>query len=316
MTIYSKRETDKKTAPFEYDNVPVEFRNKIFLFISDLTDPKAEDLAGRILRKLQKEYGEFLSNEKNGPMMPKLKEFLSTWPRQRVFDIIELSISELNAHIEKCVPKKTQDLTPEQYLTNLRLPELKARAQNNLNKFEESVNQIFIEHNLGYKIHNHRIIRVDSEYLQNEAIEKTLDLIDKPGFEGPHHEFKDSIREYNKGNFSGAIQKAHNAFESAMKAICDKIPYTYDPKARSKQLIEVLFKNSFFASELRNSFNAIQQILESGLPTIRNNQPSVGHGMGAQIKEVERSYAQFALNLAGSYIRFLIERYFELSSKP
>jgi hypothetical protein len=37
----------------------------------------------------------------------------------------------------------------------------------------------------------------------------------------------------------------------------------------------------------------------------------VAHGTGYDPADIERSYAQFAVNLCGSYIVFLIERYEE-----
>jgi hypothetical protein len=49
-----------------------------------------------------------------------------------------------------------------------------------------------------------------------------------------------------------------------------------------------------------------------GLPTIRNKQS--GHGQGIDPIEVSQSYAELALNLAGTFIIFLITRYQELNS--
>jgi hypothetical protein len=47
-----------------------------------------------------------------------------------------------------------------------------------------------------------------------------------------------------------------------------------------------------------------------GLPKLRNNESA--HGQGIDSKEVNQSYAELALNLAGSFIVFLINRYQEL----
>lgn len=47
-----------------------------------------------------------------------------------------------------------------------------------------------------------------------------------------------------------------------------------------------------------------------GLPKLRNNESA--HGQGIDPKEVNQSYAELALNLAGSFIVFLINRYKEL----
>jgi hypothetical protein len=47
-----------------------------------------------------------------------------------------------------------------------------------------------------------------------------------------------------------------------------------------------------------------------GLPTLRNA-PAVGHGVGRDSQEIERSYAEFGLNLCAAYLLFLEARYKE-----
>jgi hypothetical protein len=49
------------------------------------------------------------------------------------------------------------------------------------------------------------------------------------------------------------------------------------------------------------------KVLQAGLPTIRNRES--GHGDGKKIKEIDNSYAKFAINLAGSNIGFLVDLY-------
>ena len=47
-------------------------------------------------------------------------------------------------------------------------------------------------------------------------------------------------------------------------------------------------------------------------PNVIRNLAGIGHGQGEEIKKVEQSYAKFVINMVGSIIVFLIERYEEI----
>jgi hypothetical protein len=94
-----------------------------------------------------------------------------------------------------------------------------------------------------------------------------------------------------------------------MKAVLDKLNISYNSGDTAVPLIRKLYENDIIYSHLESFTNNLVKILE-GLPTIRNRQGS--HGQGLDPKKVNKSYAEFALHLAGSFIVFLIERYEEI----
>ncbi|WP_395939560.1 DUF7014 domain-containing protein [Clostridium sp. DJ247] len=87
----------------------------------------------------------------------------------------------------------------------------------------------------------------------------------------------------------------------------EEYPYDHN-RLTASGLIGLLKDNGIFDSFQDDNLNKLTGIL-TGLPVIRNRQ--AGHGDGIETNEVERSYASFALNLAGSYIVFMLDRYYE-----
>jgi hypothetical protein len=56
----------------------------------------------------------------------------------------------------------------------------------------------------------------------------------------------------------------------------------------------------------QNQFTSLQNLLESGIPTIRNKLG--GHGQGQIPQKVDDEMTRYALNLTGSNIIFLVEQ--------
>ena len=93
-----------------------------------------------------------------------------------------------------------------------------------------------------------------------------------------------------------------------MKSILTKLKIPFTATDTAKPLLRHLYDNDIIYTHTENFTNHLVEILQ-GLPTIRNKQS--GHGQGLDTKEVNKSYSELALHLAGSFIVFLIERYKE-----
>lgn len=183
--------------------------------------------------------------------------------------------------------------------------------ENQQNTFINQMNEIFEHNNLGYYVINKVIETKESDYLHQEVICKSLTLLTSEDFKGPIEEFETAIRNYTKKEYESAIINSCKAFESTMKAILDKQHVEYEcDKVNAKDLIRILKDQKIFDAFLDCNIANIRSLLESGLPTVRNKK--AGHGDGIDVDEVDRSYASLALNLAGSYIVFLIDRYYEV----
>lgn len=178
----------------------------------------------------------------------------------------------------------------------------------------ERVNQVFNDYNLGYQFIvvesdgslDGLIIRSDSEYLHEQALEPAIGILHGVGYVGPLQEFLEAHREHRRGKHKSAVNEALKAFESTMKAICrDRgvAPGDYE-KATATKLIQLLLDNGVIPKESESFYSGVRTVLESGTPTIRNRQS--GHGQGPNVVEMRDYSATFALNIAASAIVFLV----------
>ena len=170
------------------------------------------------------------------------------------------------------------------------------------------LNQRFQEHSIGWQYQAGQIVRVDSQYLYAETVDAAVSLLHDAGFKGPLDEFMEAHKHYREGNSKAAIVSANNAFESTMKAICDKRGWGYDKdRATAKSLIDTLFSNGLIPSSMQSHFAGLRTTLEGGLPTARNTTSGAGHGQGAEPVDVPQHIVSYALHLAATNIVFLIE---------
>jgi hypothetical protein len=166
----------------------------------------------------------------------------------------------------------------------------------------DDINDLFKLDKIGYEIVNERIIRKDSEYLHEQVIKQTISLLHTNDFKGPLEEFQKALNHYKLKEYDDTIHKANNAFESTMKSVLTKLNINFNQDGPADQLLDYLIKNRVIYSYTKPLFQ--------GLPIIRNKQG--GHGQGLDPKVVNQSYAELSLNLAGSFIVFLVNRYQEL----
>lgn len=179
----------------------------------------------------------------------------------------------------------------------------------------DRIHAIFKSHDFRFEIAESarggfQAISIDSEYLHEEAISKPMKLLHDLDFRGPLEEFDDAIQALEKQEYDNAINEAQKAFESTMKAILQELGISFNPSWQAGKLIDASIKADVIPKSLGSLSGGIRTVLESGLPSIRNA-PGAAHGAGRDPKLIEQSYARFAVNLCGSYIRFLIERYEE-----
>jgi hypothetical protein len=169
----------------------------------------------------------------------------------------------------------------------------------------ETLNRRFREHSLGYQFVEGQLIRVDSEYAHAEIVEPAIALLHEANFTGPNDEFLQAHKHYREGNYKDALNNALKAFESTMKAICDKRKWSYSNGPTASQLIDVILKNELIPTHLQQHFTAFQSVLKAGLPTVRNKMG--GHGQGGEPVEVPDYFAAFALHTAASNIVLLVQ---------
>jgi hypothetical protein len=98
---------------------------------------------------------------------------------------------------------------------------------------------------------------------------------------------------------------ALKAMESMMKTICEKRGWAYGERDTCSKLIDVCFKNDLIPSFWQSEMSALRSLLESGVPTARNQ--IAGHGQGASPVEVPSHIAGYVMHMTAAALVFLGE---------
>ena len=165
------------------------------------------------------------------------------------------------------------------------------------------LNARFKEHGVGYQFVEDEIIRIDSELLHTETVKPTLKLLNQKDYKGAQEEFLSAYEHYRHGKHKEAINDCLKAFESTMKAICDKRKWTYQPTATAKTLIQICFDNGLVPLFWQQQLNSLRSMLESSISTGRNKLS--GHGQGATPTSVPDYLVAYMLHMTASTLVFL-----------
>ena len=169
----------------------------------------------------------------------------------------------------------------------------------------KELNNRFKEHGVGYQFTNGKIIRTDSELIHSEVVKPALTLLNQKHYAGAQQEFLKAHEHYRMGNAKEALSECLKAFESVMKAICDKRGWSYGNNATATPLIQTCFDNGLVPSFWQSQYASLRSLLESGVPTGRNNLS--GHGQGTSPVLVPTYLVAYMLHMTASAIVFLTE---------
>lgn len=169
----------------------------------------------------------------------------------------------------------------------------------------EELNYRFREHGVGYQFTSGQIVRMDSEFIHAEIVKPALKLLAQRHYAGAQEEFLKAHEHYRKGNEKEALSECLKAFESVMKAICEKRGWPYKDDATAKPLIKVCFDNGLIPPYWESHYSSLRSLLESSVPTGRNK--SAGHGQGTKPVSVPNHLVAYMLHMTASAIVFLAE---------
>jgi hypothetical protein len=250
------------------------------------------NLAYKFLHEaLCREYGLFvLIDNYSSHQENVLNFFLKTEDYEKAIDIIELAFRYVHLIIREGFQQYTRntqvELTPDQAI--------------------EELNERFKEQGVGYQFEGGEIIRVDSTYAHAEIVKPTLSLLWNNKFSGANDEYLKAHEHYRHGRNKECLADCLKAFESTMKIICKEKGWAFNENDTSRKLIQICFQNNLVPPFTQNQFTSLQNLLESGVPTIRNRLG--GHGQGQVPQKVDDEMTRYALNLTGSNIIFLVEQ--------
>lgn len=172
-----------------------------------------------------------------------------------------------------------------------------------LEKSIKELNYRFREHGVGYQLESGQIVRTDSQLTHSEIIRPALQVLSGSMFAGANEEFLTALEHYRKGRNKECLVESLKAFESCMKAICDKRGWKFDERDNASRLISIMFDQELIPLFLQAHFTSLRCALESGVPTLRNRQG--GHGQGSKQTIVPDYMAAHILHLAASNMLLL-----------
>ena len=302
FNLYSKRQKKiKGEIPdvYKYDTLPQKLKVQIVHIIKDaigfdryIHDTNAQQVYNIIHKTLCKEYGLF-----------KLGNDFSESTEKQVLNFLLLSENvEQNIDVIELTFKSIQQIIGKNFHSYARETEAKLSPDEAI----EELNERFKESGIGYAFENGEIIRIDSTYIHNEVVKPTISLLWNKKFQGANEEYMKAHENYCHGKNKECLAECLKAFESTMKIICKEKGWSYNETDTAKKLIQICFQNGLVPTFTQNQFTSLQNLLESGIPTIRNKLG--GHGQGQIPQKVDDEMTRYGLNLTGTNIIFLVEQ--------
>ncbi|MCL1139126.1 DUF7014 domain-containing protein [Shewanella pneumatophori] len=146
---------------------------------------------------------------------------------------------------------------------------------------------------LKYDVTYPKIIRKDSEAIDQTAIEPVLTLLRGKEFSAANKEFLSGLEDYRHGKYRESVTKCCSAFESVMKVVCQQRKI----KLKGNETVGPLIAKVIEHTDLDKFFD--QPLMLIG--TIRNKL-GISHGSGVEEKHVSEHVALYSINATASAI--------------
>lgn len=289
--LYSIRNNKESISDFyEYNNFSRKIRTQIFLILDEYLFSTNYNMNEYISRIYEKESGQIVfSMDYNDTSA--FENFIYACNTEELIDFIDVICyfiwnscdlveyeNEYN-HIE---------LVKEKIITELN------------HKFRQS--------KMGYEIYEDKVVRVDNELIHTLVTKPALHFLKENGFKGAEEEIFKAFCYFTDCDYENTILYSMKAFESTMKTVCINKGYSLEvEKKTAKELINLILLEGNVPEYLRTHLSGLRSTLESGLPTLRNN--NGGHGQGESVRKVSVELASYAFHLACTNILFLSNLY-------
>lgn len=165
---------------------------------------------------------------------------------------------------------------------------------------QRALNDAFVDFVCPWRLSDGMLFRVDSEFLEQEVMERAMGLLNVSQFEGAREEFKTARDHLTDGATRDAIVYAAHSVESTLKAITGAVSGVAGDLLR--QFADDGFMDDLPAAKTRAVAKAL------GCAAILRNELG-GHGQGATVLDVPRPYAELAVHLAAAINHFVIAQH-------
>jgi len=171
-----------------------------------------------------------------------------------------------------------------------------------IHKAKAKLNAVFQEHSVGYEFRGDKIFRIDSGVMHKEVVAPAMALLNEPYLKGANEEFLKAHEHFRHARYGECINECLKAFESTMKAICQKRGWRYNQTDTAKSLLTACEQNGLVPSFMQSSLSGLRSVLEN-VATVRNKLS--GHGQGTQQVQISEEVAAFVIHSTGANILFL-----------
>ncbi|CAK8714020.1 Abortive infection C-terminus [Candidatus Electrothrix aarhusensis] len=296
LDLYSKkrkRERGEFSDVYQYEDIPSSLRVQVVHMLKEAFATEGGYFSGEAKKNIKqinsllcREYGVFKLADEYYEGFEELSKFLlQTEDYEQVLDVIELTFRIIDSSIRKHLYHYNKHLNVDELINEL--------------------NQRFREAGVGYQYESGELIRVDSQFIHSEAVKPVLSLLKAQRYHSVNQEFLQAHEHYRHGRYEESTAECLKALESLLKTICSKRNWLYDQKDTAKRLITIVLKNGLIPSFMQNQLNIMQNLLDSGIPTVRNK--LAGHGQGPTQREMPDYIASYALHLTATTILLIAQ---------
>lgn len=286
-----------------YDNIPEAFRHQAVMIVRDAVGGQVElleELGAMLIREHPvPSFSPQQDSYMGGRAPPVVYQCIAFGSTTELLDAVELGFRAVNTVMRTRWENSGRDVGAYKHFNG---------TKQTPDDAIQELNTRFAQHGLGYAFsaEANQLVRMDSQFTQNEIVEPAWHVLHELGFDGPVDEFRRAHKYFRQGDAKDAATWAVKALESTAKAICDERRWKYDKnRATAKPLLDLLFKKGLVPSELESHFGGLRAALESGLPTIGN--AHARHGQGSKRRDMEDSLAALAMHLCAASILFLCQ---------
>ena len=297
FNIFSKREKERRGElpdVYQYETIPEALRNQVISIWEDVFGkPVPQMMGGLSYSKVYETIHDILCREHGIRTLKKYNDyyfdaicnyFLETEDTDKVIDVIDVSFQIIDQYVRNYPAQfHNAELSPDEAIA-----ELNHRCR---------------RHGVGYRYESGQIIRIDSEFIHSEVVKPALKMLSDPMYEGANDEFLKAHDHYQAQRYEECMNECLKAFESCIKAICDKRGWSYGEQDGLKRLIDIVFGENLIPSPMQSYFSGLRATLESGASTLRNRHS--GHGQGSTIITVPEYLTAYVLHSTASNALFL-----------
>ena len=289
VDIFSKRQRQLRGElpdVYQYSDLPNAFRTQVVHILLDVLgnsdeDHRAAEVYGAVHDILAREFGVFRLHEHARHDQDGIfRFFLTTDDVEKALSAIELSLRAALEVQQYCHSTK---MTVDEAIVEL--------------------NGRFLEHGIGYQFESNEIVRIDSNFLHQEAVRPALHILSGKHYENANKEFGKAHEHYRHQRYGEAVNECLKALESTLKVICTKRRWSFPEKSTVRKLLQIVFEQQLVPDYMQSKFSGLRSVLESGVPTIRNRESS--HGAGSESRNIPQHLAAYGLHLTASAIVFL-----------